>query len=162
MAEAAITALVDDFATAWTARDLDRLRRLWVLDDPGVYYLAASVREPAFGPASVESHFRLALARHSRLFWRIEGLRARTLDADTATAFFFADWAARRAEPAGVPEQAPVGGRLKCVATFRRIGSTWRFLNLAEAAYAPFRFFVSDFERDAADGFAGMPKRAAP
>ena len=66
------------------------------------------------------------------------------------------------AEPAGVPEQAPVGGRLKCAATFRRMGNTWRFLNLAEAAYAPFRFFVSDFERDAEDGFAGMPRRVAP
>ena len=162
MAEVAIAALVSDFAAAWTARDLDRLRRLWALDDPGAYYLAAGAREPAFGPGSVESHFRLTIARHGRLFWRIEGLRSRTLDADTATAFFFADWAARRAEPAGVPEQAPVGGRLKCAAPFRRMGNTWRFLNLAEAAYAPFRFFVSDFERDAEDGFAGMPRRVAP
>lgn len=162
MAEAALAALVNGLAAAWSARDLDCLRRLWALEDPGTYYLAASAREPAFGPAAVEDHFRHTLARHSHLHWRIEGLQSRTLDGDTATAFFFVDWAARRSEPAGVPMQAPVGGRLKCAASFLRDDRGWRFLHLAEAAYAPFRFFVSDFERDAEEGFAGMPKRVAP
>lgn len=162
MAAADIAALVSDFAAAWTARDLARLRGLWALDDPGVYYLAADARGAGFGPESVETHFREAIARHSRQFWRVADIRTRMLDADTATAFFFADWAARRAEAEGVPEQPAVGGRLKCAASFRRSGTTWRFLHLAEAAYAPYRFFVSDFERDAEAGFAGMPKRVAP
>ena len=157
-----IAALVTDFAAAWTARDLARLRGLWALDDPGIYYLAAGARDAAFGPAAVETYFRETIARHSRQFWRVEDIRARMLDADTATAFFFVDWAARRAEARSVPEQATVGGRLKCAASFRRSGTAWRFLHLAEAAYAPYRFFVSDFERDAEAGFAGMPRRVAP
>lgn len=162
MAASDISALVTDFAIAWTARDLERLRGLWALDDPGVYYLAAGARDAAFGPAAVDAHFRETVARHSRLFWRVEDVRARMLDTSTATAFFFVDWAARRAEADGVPEQASVGGRLKCAASFRRGGAAWRFLHLAEAAYAPYRFFVSDFERDAEAGFADMPRRVAP
>src|SRR5688500_11238630 len=104
--DAALAARVADLALAWTARDLAALRRLWMMDDPGVYYLAADAREPALGPAAVDTHFRTAIARHSRLHGRIEGLRPRLLGNELATAFFFVDWAARRAEAPGVPDQA--------------------------------------------------------
>lgn len=159
MADAALDAPVADLAAAWNARDLDGLRRLWALDDPGAYYLAADARGPALGPAAIDAHFRAAIARHRRLHWRVDGLRPRLLNDALATAFFFVDWAAVRAEAAGVPDQAPVGGRLKCAATLRRDAGVWRFLHLSEAAYAPYRFFVADFERDAEAGFPGMPRR---
>lgn len=159
MADTALSQLVADFAAAWSARNLERLRQLWALDDAGVYYLAADARGPALGPEAVDSYFRSAIARNTRLHWRVEGLRSRALNDSLATAFFFADWAAQRAEPAGVPAQAPVGGRLKCAATLLHGPAGWRFLHLSEAAYAPYRFFVSDFERDAEAGFPGMPRR---
>ena len=144
---------IANYSRAWVARDGRALAAVWDQAGP-VFLLAREHREPLHDRAQIVAYLAAACERAEAIALEPEGIVARVLDADTASAFYFARWSIREKG-----EAKPIGGVLKTTAVFRLRGPKWRLVHLAEASYAPYRFFTEFFERTAESGFAGQPRR---
>lgn len=141
------------WAQAWSACAPDKVIALWDNTDTHSWYLAAGDTNPAMGPA-VMDFIERKCAQLRSLDYRPVNSHLRRLGPDLGMAFFQLYWREQRDG-----HSLPLGGTLRVTMMMRRLSEGWRVFHYAEAPLAPLLELQGYYEKIAAEGFAGMPRR---
>ncbi|MDX2142651.1 MAG: nuclear transport factor 2 family protein [Rhodospirillaceae bacterium] len=152
---APLEATLAAWAAAWRSASPTQVLALWDKADRAAWYLPADSIDPYIGAAVVGYVQRRCVAART-IGYRVRDAHLRRLHPDLGLAFFTLDWSQTTPD-----HPVPVGGSLRVTLLMRRTPEGWRVFHYAEAPLAPLLELQAFYEKVAAEGFAGMPRRDA-
>jgi len=137
-----IETVLAELRARWDARDLDRIRELWDLDDDAPLYQPEELQEPLTSWDKIDEYWQSTESQSKRFSMRTWDLRVKPLGNEYAIAWYRMQW---NGEIEGYDR--PIGGQNRVSATLRRTPGGWRFCQLIEAPIAPLLYMKWLYEK---------------
>ncbi|KAA1176971.1 hypothetical protein FP026_25755 [Rhizobium tropici] len=120
---AQVTAVLDEYASAWTARDLQRIADRWDEADAGLSYIAEELGVILLDRASITDHLLRTEYRVTASRVRLRDIHVRELADGLALATFICRW------------DLDWTSYSRVTTIFRWCAGTWRFIHYMEAPF---------------------------